>query len=199
MNLRLSLRPLLPQFAWHVLAMLMFLCLPVLQWKAPWWELPRRELLMVAVLIAGYATAALAVMAFNRADRPRDLGRGLGIALGSFGFFMAVLLLTRVGAPRYLLLPEFLAVVALAPMAVAPRAVQMFAIAILGVVLLGTAAFAGRMALAPPKNAAKVVATDVKTAFYVLRVRSHRGAIAFPATRGGGLDRLGDRFLLGTG
>jgi aldose sugar dehydrogenase len=199
MTMRLSFRPLLPQFAWHVLAILMFLCLPVLQWKAPWWELPRRELLMIAVLIAGYATAALAVMVFARADRPRDLGRSLGIALGTFGFFMVALLLTRVGAPRYLLLPEFLAVVALAPMAVAPRPAQIVAIAILGVVLLATAAFAGRMVLAPPKNAAKVVATDVKTAFYVLRVRSHQGAIAFPATRGGGLDRLGDRLLLGTG
>src|SRR5688572_7216716 len=199
MNLRLSLRPLLPQFAWHVLAILMFLCLPVLQWKAPWWELPRRELLTVAVLLAGYATAALAVMVFARADKPRDLGRALGIALGTFGFFMVVLLLARVGAPRYLLLPEFLAIVALAPMAVAPRAVQIVAIAILSVVLLATAAFAGRMALAPPKNATKVVATDVKTAFYVLRVRSHQSAIEFPATRGGGLDRLGDRVLLGSG
>jgi cytochrome c2 len=199
MTMPLSFRPLLPQFAWHVLAILMFLCLPVLQWQAPWWELPRRELLMIAVLIAGYATAALAVMVFARADKPRDFGRGLGIALGTFGFFMVVLLLTRMNAPRYLLLPEFLAVVALAPMAVAPRAVQKFAIAILGVALLGTAAFAGRMALTPPQNAAKVVATDVKTAFYVLRVRSHQSAFPLPATRGGGLDRLGDRVLLGTG
>ena len=53
-TMRLSVRPLLPQLAWHVLAILILLCLPVLQWKAPWWELPRRELLATAVLIAGY-------------------------------------------------------------------------------------------------------------------------------------------------
>jgi cytochrome c2 len=77
--------------------------------------------------------------------------------------------------------------------------VQIVGIAVLGVALLAAAALAGRVALAPPEKAAKVVATDVKTAFYVLRVRSHEGAVPFPATRGGGLDRLGDRVLLGTG
>lgn len=198
-TMRLSVRPLLPQLAWHVLAILVLLCLPVLQWQAPWWELPRRELLAIAVLIAGYATAALTVMVFSRTDTPRVFSRALGIALGTFAFFMLVLLLTRAGAPRYLLLPVFVAVLALAPLAVVLRTLQLVGIAVLGVALLVAGALAGRIALAPPKKAAKVVATDVKTAFYVLRVRSHQGAIAFPATRGGGLDRLGDRVLLGTG
>ena len=197
--MRLSVRPLLPQLAWHVLAILILLCLPVLQWKAPWWELPRRELLATAVLIAGYATAALAVMVFSRTDTPRAFSRALAIAMATFGFFMLALLLTRAGAPRYLLLPVFAAVLALAPLAVVPRTVQIVGIAVLGLALLGEAALAGRVALTPPKKAANVTATDVKTAFYVLRVRSHQGAIPFPATRGGGLDRLGDRALLGTG
>ena len=48
-----------------------------------------------------------------------------------FGLFMLVLLLTRLAAPRYLLLPEFLAVVALAPFAVAPRTAQLVGIAVL--------------------------------------------------------------------
>ena len=50
--------------------------------------LPRRELLSVAVLIAGYAAAALAVMVFARPDAPRAFVRALGIALGTFAFFM---------------------------------------------------------------------------------------------------------------
>lgn len=197
--MRLSVRHLIPQLAWHGLAILMFLCLPVLHWKALWWELPRRELFTIAALIGGYATAALAVMVFARTDTPRALGRNLAIALGTFGLFMVLLLLARVGAPRYLLLPEFLAVLALAPMAFAPRAVQTVAIALLGVALATAAAFAGRVAFTPPRKTAKLTEADVKTAFYVLRVRAHQGTIAFPATRGGGLDRLGDRVLLGTG
>ncbi|HET9446922.1 MAG TPA: PQQ-dependent sugar dehydrogenase [Steroidobacteraceae bacterium] len=197
--MRPSVRPLVPQLAWHVLAILLLLCLPVLKWKAPWWELPRRELLCAAVLIGGYATAALAVLVFSRPDAPRPFIRALGIALGTFAFFMLALLLTRSGAPRYLLLPVFFAVVGLAPLTAAPRRVQIAGIAVLALALLGAGALAGRSAVASTHKTAKVVTTDVTSAFYVLRVRAHHSTIPFPATRGGGLDRLGDRVLLGTG
>src|SRR5690606_31805152 len=46
---------------------------------------------------------------------------------------------------------------------------------------------------------ASVQRSYVKTAFYSLEVASHEKLIPVPATRGGGLDRLGDRVLLGTG
>ncbi len=197
--MRTSGRPLLLQLAWHVLAILIFLFLPVLKWKAPWWELPRNEVLGIAIVIAGYITAALAVMVFARAGTPRAFSRGLGLALGTFGLFMLVLLLSRLDAPRYLLLPVFLAVLALAPFVVTPRMGQIVGIAALAVALIGVVALGGRAAFAPPKKTAQVVATDVKTAFYVLRVRSHEGVVGVPATRGGGLDHLGDRVLLGTG
>ena len=49
--MRISDRPLLFQVAWHVLAILLFLLLPVLQWKAPWWELPHKEVFAVALLV----------------------------------------------------------------------------------------------------------------------------------------------------
>lgn len=197
--MRLSGRPLLLQFAWHILAILTFLCLPLLKWKAPWWELPHHELFAIAVLIAGYATAALAVMIFARAGTPRAFGRALALALGIFGLFLLVLLVARLDAPRYLLLPAFLAIAVLAPLAVAPRVAQMAGVAVLAVALLAIAGFGGHVGFAHPQAAAKVVTSNVKTAFYVLRVRSHEGLVAPPATRGGGLDRLGDRFLLGTG
>ena len=76
--MRISGRPLLLQLAWHVLAILIFLFLPVLKWKAPWWELPRKEVFAIAVLLAGYVAAALAVMVFARAGTPRAFSRGLG-------------------------------------------------------------------------------------------------------------------------
>jgi aldose sugar dehydrogenase len=197
--MRVSGRPLLFQFVWHFLAILLFLLLPVLQWKAFWWELPRKEALVIALLIAGYAAAALAVMLFARPGMPRAFSRSLGLGLGIFALFMLVLLLMRLDVPRYLILPVFIGVVALAPLAVAPRIGQVTGIALIAVALLGVAGLSGRVLLRPPKKAAKVVTTDVKTAFYVLRVDSHEGVVPVPATRGGGLDHLGDRVLLGTG
>ena len=197
--MRIPNRPLLLQLAWHVLAILLFLFLAVLKWKAAWWELPRKELFAVAVLIAGYASAALAVMVFARPGTPRAFSRALALALGTFGLFLLFLLLIGVNVPRNVLLPVFLAVAALAPLAVAPRVAQILGIAVLAVALLGVAVAGGRVAFVPPKQAAKVAASNVKTAFYVLRVSSHEGLVGVPATRGGGLDRLGDRILLGTG
>jgi cytochrome c2 len=197
--MRVSGRPLLFQFVWHFLAILLFLLLPVLQWKAFWWELPRKEALVIALLIAGYAAAALAVMLLARPGMPRAFSRSLGLGLGIFALFMLVLLLMRLDVPRYLILPVFIGVVALAPLAVAPRIGQVTGIALIAVALLGVAGLSGRVLLRPPKKAAKVVTTDVKTAFYVLRVDSHEGVVPVPATRGGGLDHLGDRVLLGTG
>lgn len=197
--MRPSGRPLLFQLAWHVLAILIFLCVPVLKWKVPWWELPRAEVLAIAILLAGYVAAALAVMLFARPGTPRAFSRGLALAFSIFGLFLLALLLTRLAPPRYLLLPVFFAVALLAPFAIAPRAGQLVGIAVLAVALLAVAALGSRVAFAPPKKTAKVVATNVQTAFYPLRVSSHEGVIATPATRGGGVDRLDDRILLGTG
>ena len=192
-------RPLLLQLAWHVLAILIFLCLPVLQWKVPWWELPRGAVRAIVVVLAGYVAAALAVLVFARPGTPRAFSRGLALALSTFSLSLLVLLLMRVDPPRYLLLPVFLTVAVLAPFVVVPRMWQVAGVGTLAVALLAVAGLSGRVVLTKTKKDAKVVTTNVKTAFYALRVRSHEGAVAVPATRGGGLDRLGDRILLGTG
>jgi cytochrome c2 len=197
--MRSSSRPLLFQLAWIVLAILVLLCLPVLKWRVPWWELPRGEVRAIIVLLVGYGVTALAVMLFARPGTPRAFSRGLAMALSIFGLFLLGLLLNRVAAPRYLLLPVFVAVVALAPFAVAPRVWQVVGLGALAIVLLALAGLDARVVFAQPKTQAKIAATNVKTAFYALRVRSHEGLVAAPATRGGGLDHLGDRILLGTG
>src|SRR6185312_6786644 len=108
-------------------------------------------------------------------------------------------LLTRLDVPRYLLLATFLAVAVLAPVAIAPRVAQVTGVGVLAVALLLVAGLGGRAAFTHPQAKAKIVSTNVKTAFYVLRVRSYEGLIPQPATRGGGLNRLGDHYLLGTG
>ena len=198
-TMRLPARPLLFQLAWHVLAILIFLCLPVLKWKVPWWELPRGEGRSLVVLLAGYLAAALAVLMFARPGTPRAFTRALAAALSTFSLALLVLLLIRLDAPRYLLLPVFFAVAVLAPLAIAPRTWQAAGAGALAVALLAVAGLSGRVVFTKTKADSKVATTTVKTAFYALRIRSHEGAVAAPATRGGGLDHLGDRILLGTG
>lgn len=197
--MRISGRPLLLPLAWHALAILIFIFLPILKWKVPWGELPRGEQLSLAVLVAGYAITGLAVFVFARTEGPRAIGHALAIALSTFGLFLFALLLTRFDAPRYLLLPIFVGVALLAPLAVAPRSAQIVGIAASAVVLLALAIVGGRSVFARPQLEAKSSASNVKSTFYGLRVLSHEGAIPLPGTRGGGLDRLGERILLGTG
>lgn len=197
--MRLSGRPVLLQLVWHVLAILIFLCLPLLNWKAAWWELPRDEVLAIAVLLVGYVAAALAVMVFARAGTLRAFVSVLALAFSIFGLFLLPLLLKHLDAPRYLLVPVLLAIALLAPLAIAPRVAQLAGVAVLAIGLLAVGGYGGRVVFAHPQKTAKVVTSTVQTAFYLLLVRSHEGMIAPPATRGGGLDRLGDRLLLGTG
>jgi cytochrome c2 len=199
--MRFSGRPLLLQLAWHVLAILIFLCLPLLKWKVPWWELPGSEVLAITLLLGGYAASALAVLVFARAGTPRAFSRAMALAFSIFGLFLLLLLLllNHLDAPRYLLLPVFIAIALLAPLVVAPRIAQLTGVALLALGLAAVAVLGGRVLSAHAQQMARVVTNHVKTAFYVLRVRSHEGLVAQPATRGGGLDRLGDRLLLGTG
>ncbi|HKU16846.1 MAG TPA: PQQ-dependent sugar dehydrogenase [Steroidobacteraceae bacterium] len=197
--MRLSGRPLLPQIVWHVLAILILVSVPLLKWKAPWWELSREHLLPIIALIAAYATAAFAVTIFARAGTPRAFARGLALALSIFGVFVVGILLLGLDTPRYLLLPVFLAVMLLAPLAVAPRLGQLAGVGVLAVGLLAVAGLGTRATFAETQKTTKVVDSTITTAFYVLRVRSHEGEIPQPATRGGGLDRLGDALLLATG
>lgn len=196
--MRLSGRPVLIQLVWHVLAILIFLCLPLINWKAAWWELPPDEVLAIELLLVGYVAAALAVMVFARAGTLRAFVGVVALGFCIFGLFLLPLLFKHLDAPRYLLVPMLLAIAVLAPLTLAPRFAQLVGIGVLSIGLLAVGAYGGRVVFPPPPQA-KVLTSTVETAFYVLLVRSHEGSIARPATRGGGLDRLGDRLLLGTG
>jgi len=150
--MRLSDRPLLRQLVWHVLAILIFLCLPLLKWKAPWWELPKVEQFAIVGLIAGYAAAALAVMIFARAGTPRAFSRALALALSIFGLCLLVLTLARLEVPRYLLLAIFLAFAAMAPFVITQRPGQLAGIAVLAVALLAIAGLGPRRGRASTRN-----------------------------------------------
>lgn len=193
-------RSLLWQAMWHALVILMLASLPVLKYEALWWQIPKRELLPVAILIAAYGACALAVMMFVRESGWRAIGRALLFTLSIFGLVAVAFMVLRLDAPRYALLPAFLAAVFLVPLAVGPRVLRLAGITALAVGTVGAAALSARAVnnAAQPGDLTTSTST-VKTALYALRLVAHQNVVPAPATRGGGLDRFGDRVLLGTG
>lgn len=192
-------RSLLLQLAWHSLAMLVLVCLPLLKFETFWWNLWPGALPPLAVLLAAYGASALAVMAFVRTEGWRAAGRALAITTGIFSLFLVSAQLLQFETPRYLLLPVFAAAVVLVPLSVSTQALRRSGIAVLAISLIAVTAWSALAISTSQRVEAKTVESFVTTAFYALRIVSHEGAIPTPATRGGGLDRLGDDVLLGTG
>src|ERR1043165_8733671 len=151
--MRASRRPVLMQLIWHLLAILIFLCLPLLNWKAAWWELPPGELRAIEVLLVGYVAAALAVMMLARGGSLRAFVGVVALAFSVFGLFLLPLLFKHLDAPRYLLVPMLLAIGILAPLAIAPRGAQLAGIGMLAVGLLAVGAYGGRVVFPPPPQA----------------------------------------------
>jgi aldose sugar dehydrogenase len=195
-------RSLPARLAWHGLAVLILVYLPVLKYHMWWWDLRRRELLPLIVLLGAYGISALAVMLFVKTDGWRAALRALGITLSVFSLVLMALLTvppTLLDVPRYLVLPIFAAAAVLVPLSVGPDALRIAGTALLGAALLGVAVVSLRSVHATKKIQVKVAESDLKTAFYALHMVKRDGVVPMPATRGGGLDRVGDQVLLGTG
>jgi aldose sugar dehydrogenase len=192
-------RSIVTQLAWHGLVLVILACLPVLKFKAPWWQLPRREWLPLVVLLAAYGASASITMALLRNDSWRTAGHALAVTLGVFCGCLMLLLLFELHTPRYLLLAVFLAAAALVPLSVSGQPSHFTGIAILSVALATVGALSARAIASSQHTTATATPALMKTAFYPLQLVAHEGLVPRPATRGGGLDRLGNRVLLGTG
>jgi cytochrome c2 len=187
------------QVAWHVLAIAALACLPLLKFELPWWDVQDAELISLAYLLGAYAASALAVMLFVDTEGRQAAGRALLIVLSMFGLVLLWLSLMLCRVPRYQLLPIFLTAVVLLPLSVFGRPTARVGLAVLAVAAIGFAGFSTRQVLGSAHRMPSVAHTEMTTAFYALRVVVHSNEIPRPATRGGGLDRVGDRVLLGTG
>jgi aldose sugar dehydrogenase len=195
-------RPLTARLTWHTLAVLILIWLPVLKDHLWWWDLRKRELFPLIVLVAAYGISALVVTLFVKTDGWRAARRALVITLSLFSPVLVVLLVlmqTTFSTPHYLVLPIFIAATLLIPLSVGADPIRIAGIAVLGAVLIGVAGFGMRSVHTARKIGVRVAESDIKTAFYALRMVSREGVVPAPATRGGGLDRLGDQVLLGTG
>jgi hypothetical protein len=118
--------------------------------------------------------------------------------LALFALCLFGLSVLRIETPRYVLVPVFLTAT-LIPLSVGGPAARRAGSAL---ILLGCIAVAFLLVRAlvwhrPPE--VQVKRAYLKTGFYNLQVTTRLGVIPTPATRGGGLDQMGNRVLLGTG
>jgi glucose/arabinose dehydrogenase/cytochrome c2 len=194
-----SRRSILPQLAWHALAIIALACVPSLKFHAPWWALKKHEQEAAILLLCTYAASALAVMLFVRTEGRRAAGLALLITLAVFGLALPVVVALVDDVPRYLLLPVFAAAVVLIPLSELGTPMLRLGVVALALSAIGAGVLSYRQITHPRQAAYRTTESVVNSAFYALRVVNRDGAIPMPATRGGGLDHLDDRVLLGTG
>jgi aldose sugar dehydrogenase len=184
--------------AWHALAVPILLTLPILKFEVLWWALPRRDLLVFAVLLGGYLVSAVAALVLVRSPGLKAFMGAATITLAVFSVLMVALLLSQDHVSRFLLVTMVAASVVLVPLSVAlpARRREMIALCVGALVFASLAAFKVTRSNSQPTAATESL---IKSAFYSVRAVSHTGLIPRPATRGGGLAMVGKDVLLGTG
>jgi glucose/arabinose dehydrogenase len=187
------------RLAWYVPAGLLFLLLPVYKYAEPWWRLPGGQRPALAIACVAFGAACLAALFFEREQSWLAVRRTLIRSLAILALFLLAVLLLGRDIPRYLLVGLCACAVLVVPWSVSPMARSRLAIIAFGV-LAAVFAVGGFVQLQAASDQQPVTQTSLlKTAFYTLQATSREGWVPTPATRGGGLDRFGDRVLLGTG
>jgi cytochrome c2 len=190
---------LLIRLAWYVSAGVLLVVLPVFKYAEPWWRLPQGQRPALVAACAVFGLAALAALVFERdwswSAARRTFLRGLAI----LGLALAVTILVGRETPKYLLIAVVGLVAVLVPLSVSPLSRSKVPAIVLGFVAIAAAGLSYAH-LARQSDAKQLTRTSyLKTALYTVQATYREGWVPVPATRGGGLDRLGDRILLGTG
>jgi cytochrome c2 len=186
--------------AWQCAAVALILLLPF-AFLGEWpWALPRRELLSFGVLALAFAASCLLPWAVlsGIVRAPPYTATVLG-TLAIFAGALAVLLLARSNASRTVVLGVLGTAALLLPLPLAHPRLKAVAVSVLGAALIGAAALGATKHPRSRTTAVKTTETHLSTNLYNVRVVAHSGRIPYPAVRGGGLAKLGDRILLGTG
>lgn len=194
-----DVRSLWNRLAWYAAAGLLLIVLPVLKYAQPWWLLPRAQKWAVLCVAVTFAAAALAALFL---ERERSWCTSLRTAVRSLAILgVALFAFVTLGRemPRYLLLPLFAGLAVILPLSVSPFARSRVPAVVLGVAALGVTGYALSYVGIDRDRSAVIAQSYLSTGFYTLEVTSREGFVPRPATRGGGLDQVGDRILLGTG
>jgi len=187
------------RLAWYVPAGALLTLLPVLRYSLPWWQLPRDQKVALLFVTATFGAACLVSLLFEREQSWRAALRTLVCSLAVLGCFLLVFVVLGREAPAYLLAPLFLFLAIIVPLPVSPLARSRLPAIGLGVIAFIAIGLGFRQVASRPDDQQVTRSSYLRTAFYTVQATSREGFVPAPATRGGGLDRLGNRILLGTG
>jgi cytochrome c2 len=183
---------------WYIPTGALLLLLPLFRFSDWWWHLPRAQKMGTLIVSAAFGVAALTTLRFERECSWRAVVRTSVRTLAVIGMFLIAASLLGHELPRYLLL-GLVAAAFIIPVSVSPLSqsrLPPLGLALVAIIAAGLAfqRFGGDHSRSPVTKT-----TYLKTAFYSLQATSREGWVPVPETRGGGLDRLGDRVLLGVG
>jgi cytochrome c2 len=187
------------RIAWYVPTAAMLALLPVFKYSEPWWALPRAQKSALLFVVAMYGLACVATLWREREDGWRAAARTLVRSLAILAPPLLAFVVLGREAPAYLLAPLFLCLTLILPLSVSPLARSRLPAMALGVVALAATVLSMRQLAGEAVEQQAAKRSHLQTAFYTVQATSHEGLVPMPATRGGGLDQLGERVLLGTG
>ena len=184
---------------WQVLALGLVLSLPMLASGTQPWRLARPELLRLGMLLGAFGVTALTVIAVRRSPLLLRLGLSMLVSLAAFGMVCLLLVLAGKTVSRPLLLGSLAICTLLLPLPLISSAIRLPGLAALVLALLGAGVLGDRQVRAAAAERLQPRVSFTNSAFYNLQLTSYEHLIPRPAARGGGLDTLGDQYLLGTG
>jgi cytochrome c2 len=187
------------RIAWYVPIGAMLTLLPVLKYSQLWWELPREQKLALLFVSAVYGIACIATLWLEREDSWRAALRTAVRSLAVLAVPLVGIAVLDFDAPSYLLAPLLIALAVLIPLSASPLAHSRVPAIALGIAGIAVITLAVRAVLHSSTQEQAATRSNLRTAFYTLRATNFEGLVPRPATRGGGLDRLGDRVLLAAG
>ena len=120
--------------------------------------------------------------------------------LGVFGLVFLALRLLDAQSSRVVLLGVFATALVMIPVPFSGRAIIKPAASLLAILTVAVSIVAAyRSYDTEPETHSSVVESVLTTGYYNVRAVTYEGSIATPAVRGGGIARIGDRYLLITG
>jgi cytochrome c2 len=187
---------------WSVLSAALLIGVADLFFEAPLWRVPKRQLLPLAVLLAAFGIASLAAWFLSLGPR-RSMERVALATAGVFGLaFLGLAVISKVHPS-----PALVVTVAVLGMILVPAFYLLTsrwrapAAAALGALAMVSFALASveHTSIERELHAPKVEETFIKSSLYTLSETHYRGYVPKPVVRGGGLELIGDHYLLGTG
>jgi len=187
------------RLTWYIAGLTPLLLLPVFKYSLWWWDLSDFQLRALQTTGGAYATIAAAALFGEREASWSATRRTLVLVLAMLAVFLMIVLLLEFELPRYLIAGLVLATVAFIPAGASPINPLRVALPLLALFVSVAAGATAYHVGHRPRVSVSLTEQNLATAEQLLHIETHERLIPTPATRGGGIDHLGDSILLGTG